>query len=122
MVNAMNVRGNSSVIKFGGYDENALADGNTLTVLRTKNEKSFTLLASDFYYGDTSLLTGVPKDIDLNPHLPYLYVPDADITHVMYKINELYPESSAHPIDCDYSGNFCRFKESCETITNAGLE
>ena len=52
MVNAMNVRGNSSVIKFGGYDQNALAEGTTLTVLRTKSEKSYTLIASEFHYGD----------------------------------------------------------------------
>lgn len=122
MVNAMNTRGNSSVIKFGGYDESALQAGSSLVVLRTKSEKSFTLIAAEFYYGAVNLLSGVAKDIELNPHLPYLYVPDADITHIMYQINAMYPDGSAYPIDCDYSNNYCRWSASCDTITAAGLE
>lgn len=59
MVNAMNTRGNSSVVKFGGYDQNALKAGTSLTVLRTKNEKGYTLIASEFFYGTSNLLTGV---------------------------------------------------------------
>ena len=67
MVNAMNVRGNSSVVKFGGYDQNALKAGTSLTVLRTKDEKGYILSASSFTYDTTSLLSGYAKDIDLNP-------------------------------------------------------
>jgi hypothetical protein len=56
MVNAMNTRGNSSVIKFGGYDSSAILSGAPLVVLRTINEKSFTLVASEFFFNDVSLL------------------------------------------------------------------
>lgn len=87
MVNAMNVRGNSSVVKFGGYDQNALKAGTSLTVLRTKDEKGYILKASEFKYDSTSLISGIPKDVDLNPQLPYMYVPDSDSTHVFYVIN-----------------------------------
>jgi hypothetical protein len=88
MVNAMNNRGNSSVIKFGGYDMNALkAEVTDLTVLRTKDASSYSLTASVFDYGSNSLLSGVNKNVHLNPHLPYLYVPDADATHIYYVIN-----------------------------------
>ena len=92
MVNAMNKRGDSSVVKFGGWDQNALADGSSLTVLRTKDETSYTLIASKFFYGTHDLLpnTGVTKDIELSPHLPYLYVPDADATHLFTEINKIY--------------------------------
>jgi len=90
MVNAMNQRGNSSIIKFGGWDQSALKPGSSLTVLKTKDEKSWTLSASEFLYNGTNLITGIDKRIDLNPHLPYLYIPDADWTHFAFTINSQY--------------------------------
>ena len=102
MVNAMNTRGNSSIIKFGGWDLDALDPGTSLTVLKTANEKSWTLIASEFMYNNKSLLTGVNKNVDLNPHLPYLYIPDGDWTHFAFVINDLYA-STAYPIETDYS-------------------
>ena len=80
MINSLNSSGNSSVIKFGGWDIGSLTPGNSLQVLRTKNEKSWTLLAGNIMYNKTLVLTGVNKEINLSPHLPYLYIPDSDWT------------------------------------------
>jgi len=109
MVNAMNTRGNSSVIKFGGWDSDSLNPGTSLTVLKTVDEKSWTLVASEFTYNNTSVFTNTAvKNIDLNPHLPYLYIPEGDWTHFAFTINEMYTKT-IYPIDCDYSGNYCRW-------------
>ena len=121
MVNAMNQRGNSSVIKFGGWDQSALKPGTQLTVLKTKDEKSWTLSASEFLYNGTSLITGIDKRIDLNPHLPYLYIPDADWTHFAFTINSLYA-TAQYPIDCNYGGNYCRWQAHCDDLQAKDIE
>ena len=122
MVNAMNTRGNHSVIKFGGWDLNALEAGSQLTVLKTQDEKSWTLTASKFMYGDESLLKNeVEKNIDINPHLPYLYIPNADFTHFGLTLNNMYFGTN-YPIDCDYAGNYCRWNQHCDDLINAGVE
>jgi hypothetical protein len=108
MVNAMPTPGNSSVVKFGGYDMNALVTNEKYTVLRSKDKTNFNVKSNTFNYGTENLLNGVYKDIHLNPHLPYLYIPEADWTHVAFQLNKFY-NTSSWPIDCDYTGNFCRF-------------
>ena len=86
-----------------GWDLNALEAGSQLTVLKTQDEKSWTLTASKFMYNNTSLLNNeVEKNIDINPHLPYLYIPNADFTHFGLTLNNMYAGTS-YPIDCDYS-------------------
>ena len=122
MVNAMNTRGNSSVIKFGGWDLEALTPGTSLTVLKTENEKSWTLKSSLFSYNGTNLFTSVvEKNIDLNPHLPYLYIPDADWTHFAYSMHNIYA-TTGYDIDCDFGGNYCRWATDCNTLISAGME
>ena len=34
----------------------------------------------------------------------------------------MYPDGSAHPIDCSYSNNYCRWTESCESLAAANIE
>lgn len=71
--------------------------------------------AYNFYINTDSYLKGISKNIHIDPHLPYLYMPLADWTHFGLTINTLY---ATNPLfdDCDVTGNYCRFKSSCSAV------
>ena len=56
-------------------------------------------------------MTGVGKYIELNPHLPFIYLPEADWSHFAYTMNDKLLNQA---IDCSYPGNYCRFDYSCD--------
>jgi hypothetical protein len=90
MINSNIKDGNSSVVKFGSWDPTALAPGTELNVIRTTNSRNWVVAASEFKLAGITLLTGIDKDIDISPHLPYLYMPDAEWSHFAYNMNDLF--------------------------------
>lgn len=60
-------------------------------------------------------LTGIKKNIHIDPHLPYLYLPEADWTHFAFFLNDKYKTKNTFE-GCDYSNNYCRFNVSCDTV------
>ena len=116
----MNTPGNSSIVKWGSYDINAIDTKSELVMLRTVGA-SWTLSASEIYLNGNNTLTNITKQIHMMPHLPFMYIPDADWTHVAYTLNNLYPANSHIPLDCDYSSNYCRFSTTCNYINQSDL-
>jgi hypothetical protein len=90
MINSNVKEGNSSVVKFGSWDPSALAHGEHLTTLRTRNAKNWVLKSQEIKLNGVSFLSGVDKDIDISPHLPYLYMPDGEWSHFAYTLNEMF--------------------------------
>lgn len=74
-----NENGNSSNIKFGGWDRSALYPGQTLTTFRTYSTAHWDLKANSFMLGGKTFL-GDRRVISIDPHIPYLYIPNADWT------------------------------------------
>jgi len=57
-----------------------------------------------------SFLSGVDKDIEISPHLPYLYLPDGEWSHFAFKMDEIFGEKVA----CEWGDNYCRFSFGCD--------
>ena len=112
MLNSNIEDGDSSVLKFGNWDRSTLASGQELMNFKTKDEKSWAVTAKDFYLDGDTFLSGVKKDIDFSPHLPYLYLPNGDWTHFAFRMGEKYPD-----IDCSYGANSCRWSKSCSSVS-----
>jgi hypothetical protein len=111
MINSNLNDGNSSVVKFGSWDPSALASGQELNMIRTTSSRSWSVAASEFRLNGVNFLTGIEKEIDISPHLPYLYMPDAEWSQYAYHLNDLFGAQ----VDCAWSGNYCRFKGACQT-------
>jgi hypothetical protein len=90
MINSNVKDGNSSVVKFGSWDPSALAPGASLTTLRTNDAKNWVLKSSEIKLNGVSFLSGVDKEVEISPHLPYLYMPDAEWSHFAYAMNNMF--------------------------------
>lgn len=105
-----------SYIKFGSWDESALAYDESLYTLKTKDNVSWTIRADKFYLGGEEFVSGNNKDMDFSPHLPYLYLPNGDWTHFAFRMGENFED-----IDCSYTGNYCRFLSSCSEVKQKSI-
>lgn len=110
MVNMLNVHGNSSVVKFGSWDSNTLQSGQSLMIFPSKSTKEWTLISPKILLNNADLGLAVAKDLVLSPHLPYLYLPEADWSHIAYYLNSIYKIN----FECDWTGNYCRFTGPCD--------
>jgi len=104
--------GNSSHIKFGGWDQSAIAEGGSLVMVRTRDVNSFQLNAHQFYIGEELFLDKI-RAIDIDPMLPYIYMPDLDYVKIQEKLQEIY---YGQGIKCDYTMNYCRFSKPCSDV------
>ena len=90
--------------------------GSDLQMIQTIGN-DYILMAQNFYLKDINYVNGIPKKIYVSPHLPYLYIPDADYTHFGFKFNEIYPNAGTEDgFDCSFTDNHCRFSKSCTEI------
>lgn len=116
MLNSNVEDGDSSVLKFGSWDKSALKAGETLKNFKTKDSTSWAVTANNFLLDGLSYVSGVIKDIDFSPHLPYLYLPNGDWTHFAFKMGEKYPD-----IDCSYGNNYCRWSKPCSSVSRKSM-
>lgn len=117
MINSNVKDGNSSVVKFGSWDPSALAPGYRLTTLRTRDSRNWVLKSSEIKLNGVSFLSGVDKDIDISPHLPYLYMPDGEWSHFAYTMNNMFGSQ----IQCEWGDNYCRFQGACSKFSRGNL-
>ena len=65
-----NVAGAHSTIKFGGYDEDGLAENSDLTVLKTIDETTWAVWGEDIQIGDWKLskkMKGTKRRVEVEP-------------------------------------------------------
>lgn len=70
--------------------------------------------AWSFFYGETEFLAGNDsvRLMDVNPHLPYIYIPDNDWSEWAYMVTQKIPD-----IKCDYTNKICRFENNpCDEL------
>lgn len=100
--------GNSSVIKFGSYDESGIEPGNALKVFKTLATNTWSLRANNFKLGTQTLSHTGYRQVSLEPQLPYLYLPNADFQQFREKLTKII----GTPI-CSYGDNVCKFQSPC---------
>lgn len=66
------------VIKFGGWDEGSMANGESLDLLKTASSTEWLLEAGEVQILGKSISKREDKLISLAPHLEHIYVPDSD--------------------------------------------
>jgi hypothetical protein len=81
-------------------------------MIKTRDLNSFQLNANQFHLGDT-LFLNKNRAIDIDPQLPYIYMPDLDFIKIQEKLQELY---YGQDIICDYTTNFCKFNKPCSDV------
>jgi hypothetical protein len=102
--------GNSSNIKFGGWDPAALAPGADLKMFRTVSTSHWDLKSDDFLMGGKPFLQDV-RYISIDPHIPYLYIPTYDWNLFSNAMSENYPD-----LKCSSANNRCFWSTSCAQI------
>lgn len=78
-------------------------------MFKTDSVKAWSLPATNVYWNHKLFLTDIAKNIELNPHLPYMYIPQGAWTHLAYTMGQALPE-----VDCSYSTGACIFPKSCD--------
>jgi hypothetical protein len=43
-------------------------------------------------------LSGVDKDIEISPHLPYLYIPDGEWSHFAFQMDQVFGDT----VNCEW--------------------
>ena len=102
--------GNTSQIKFGSYDVSA-TDGPML-MFKTVSDISWVIKGNSFKLGDTTFLEQ-ERFVNMDPMVPYLYIPDADFQLVAQRIHKNFERFFQNKI-CD--DGKCRFDKPCDQI------
>lgn len=103
-------------MKFGGYDTEALAnnDTNNLKLYRTNNLNEWSIIASNFKFGSQNIFNNYfTRNIEINPELNYIYVPDNDYLPIIEELAFMY---LFEKIRCDFDRNYCRFAKPCYQV------
>lgn len=84
--------GNSSHVKFGGYDINAIKDANidNLKMYKTNNNDCWEIKASLFRFGSDVIFPDDPGAIvavDINPEYHYIYMPNSAFLKMSAKLS-----------------------------------
>jgi hypothetical protein len=110
-----NLPGNSSNIKFGGWDQSAIAPGHYLKMFRTFSPQQWDLKADNFLLGGTSFLMA-SRVISIDPHIPYLYIPNNDWIDFANTMEKHYGK-----LYCQFSKNKCYFDTACANVPESSV-
>ena len=88
-----------------------MAPNAVLTTIRTKATNSWEMKANRFSFGNDSLIFSNPERfMEVDPQLPYFYVPNDDWTSISEKMSEIYLNEG---LNCDFENNLCLFNKPC---------
>lgn len=101
-----------SSIKFGSYDQDALAPGAEVVYVKTKAADTWELRGYAMVVHYDQVKTGpTPKVALIEPQLPYLYMPEEDwsgyVDAVLYSFADDGVKCSSH---------YCSFDKSCSAV------
>ena len=84
--------GNTTHIKFGGYDQEGIIGANPydMKFLKTKSLKTWALAMTKAEFGDTNLNITQNKQVLFELAYPYIYVPQLDFIKIGKAINLAY--------------------------------
>lgn len=86
-------------------------------MFKTNDLANWSLRATNFFLGyDEFEQAGNARVVDLNPHLPYIYVPDQDWQIISERLQDIY-----HDIRCEFDENVCKFQKRCSMIPHVDI-
>lgn len=106
---------NSSNVKFGSWDAEAIVGGHELQVFKCQDLTAWRVGAKNFAIGSDAFIPGATRYLEMNPHLPYLYLPDEDWTKFEEIMTKTYKD-----ILCSYRLNVCYWNTPCEGAQKKG--
>jgi hypothetical protein len=70
--------GNSSILEFGSWDPKGMAPASEIRFFRCLNNLNFWIKANSFSFDYDTFIAASDRYLDINPHLPYIYIPNND--------------------------------------------
>ena len=92
--------GNSSLVKFGSYDESGIKNGTSLNLIRCIDTQSWAMNLFNFSVGNNTIPSLTAKVL-LEPSLPFIYVANSDWPLMYAQIGQLFPDFTCRE-DLDY--------------------
>ena len=99
--------GNSSIVKFGGWDESALKNGTSLRMYRLGNDtegSNLALVVRNISIGNLTFLGGdlnKQEQVHFNPAVPFVYASESDFTTLKQALIANYTNSTGFKCDSD---------------------
>lgn len=86
---------------------------NDITMFKTINESFWMVNGTSFEIDDVPLLdAGSVRNLEINTHLPFVYVPDADFARIIEVMQKNHPD-----ILCSYRLNVCYWQKPCSELS-----
>lgn len=84
-------------------------------MFKTNSINQWSIPAKKISVGKKLVTKGVGKFIELNPHLPFIYIPTPEWSHFGYALNQIYDTKG---INCNPRDNYCKFESACHQVKN----
>jgi len=72
--------GNSSILEFGSWDVKGMAPSSEIRFFRCVDNKNLWIKANSFMFDYDTFISAEDRYLDINPHLPYIYLPNNDFS------------------------------------------
>ena len=112
-------KNNQTHIKIGGWDQESLAEGETLRLLKTHDKLTwgvnldYTSLGGDF-------LPEFPRSsIIIDPGFPFIHIFKTDFAMILPKINSLLNKIQSSPPPCEFNADsigYCKINQPCSSV------
>jgi len=104
-------------IKFGGWDESAIAKGDALKTVNTRSVDSWKIALNTAVVGERRInLSDKERSVIIEPQLPYMYLPTSDFKEWTRILAEIYPN-----VVCNTNiQGACSFKKACSSVEDHG--
>lgn len=83
-------KGNSASVQIGSWDKKAVKDGQTLTMIGTVDKTTWLVPVRNTKIGETEYTWTNQRQIQFDPHFPYLFVPKNDWSALQKDIFNIY--------------------------------
>lgn len=94
--------GNSSLVKFGGWDQSGLLSGENLKMYRTHSANDLSLFFNHAKIGNFQMSsTTIKRRVHLNPAVPFIYMPKTDWKTVTDYFQSFYDQYKNMDFTCD---------------------
>ena len=112
-------KSNKSYIKFGGWDQNSIAEGSKLSVFKTPSQDKWALAVSSIRLNAVDL-SYYENEINIKPELRYLYLPADEFWSIQAAAQSALKDAGSS-IHMRSGKEAIRFDASCDQMKNEKL-